>query len=56
MGKIKGSKAHALAMDDGNHNPKQIFKSKDKGNAHANPKKEGNTKPLNDSSGSKGEK
>ena len=56
MGKIKGFKAHALAVHDGSHNPKQKFKSKDKGKAHANPKKEGNTKPFNDSSGSKGEK
>jgi len=56
MGKIKGSKAHALAVHDGSHNPKQRFKSKDKGKAHANPKKEGNTKPFNDSSRSKGEK
>ena len=56
MGKIKGSKAHALAVHDGSHNPKQRFKSKDKGKAHANPKKEGNAKPFNDSSGSKGEK
>ena len=47
MGKIKGSKAHALAVHDGSHNPKQ--RSKDKGKAHANPKKEGNTKPFNDS-------
>ena len=54
MGKIKGSEAHALVVHDGSDNPKQI--SEDKGKAHANPKKEGNTKPFNDSSRSKGEK
>ena len=54
MGKIKGSKAHSLVVHDGSHNPKQ--RSEDKGKAHANTKKEGNTKPFNDSSGSKGEK
>ena len=56
MGKIKGSKAHALALHAGSHNPKQRSKSKDKGKAHANPKKEGNDKPFNDTSRSKGEK
>ena len=56
MGKIKGSKAHALTVHDGSHNPKQRFKSKDKGKAHVNPNKEGNTKPFNDFFGSKGEK
>ena len=47
MGKIKGSKAHALAMHDGIHNPKQRSKSKDKEKAHANTKKEVNTKSFN---------
>ena len=56
MGKIKGSKAHALVLHDGGDNLKHIYKSKDKGNAHENPKKEGNTIPFNDSYGSKGEK
>ena len=56
MGKIKGSKAHALDVHDGSHNPKHRYKFKDKGKAHENPKKEGNTKPFNDSSRSKGEK
>ena len=56
MGKIKGSKEHALAVHNGSDNPKQRSKYKYKGKAHANPKKEGNTKPFNDSSRSKGEK
>ena len=30
MGKIKGSKAHALAVHYGSHNPKHRSKSKDK--------------------------
>ena len=51
MGKIKGSKAHALVVHDGSYNPEQ--RSEDKGKAHANPKKEGTTKPFNDSSRSK---
>ena len=54
MGKIKGSKAHALVVHDGIHNQKQ--RSKYKGKAHVNPNMEGNTKPFNDSSVSKGEK
>jgi hypothetical protein len=55
MGKIKGPKAHAFTMQDDNH---QYQKSKDKGKrkAHANPKKEGYSKPFTDAFGSKGEK
>jgi hypothetical protein len=54
MGKSKGPKAHALTVQDGSH---QSHKSKDKGKmkAHANPKKEGYSKPFTDVSGSKGE-
>jgi hypothetical protein len=55
MGKIKGPKAHALTVQYGSH---QHQKSKDKGKrkSHANPKKEGYSKPFTDASGSKGEK
>jgi hypothetical protein len=47
MGKIKGPKVHALTVQDGNH---QYQKSRDKGKrkAHANPKKEGYSKPFID--------
>jgi hypothetical protein len=40
MGKIKGPKAHALTVQDGNHQY-QKSKYKDKMKDHANPKKEG---------------
>jgi hypothetical protein len=55
MGKIKGPKAHALTLQDGIH---QYHKSKYKykRKAHANPKKEGYSKPFIDSFGSKGGK
>ena len=53
MRKINGSKEHALVVHDCSHNPKQISKSKYKGKEHGNPKKKGNTKPFNDSSGPK---
>jgi hypothetical protein len=56
MGKIKGSKVHALAMQDGSSHQNQKSKDKDKRKVHANPKKEGYSKPFNDASGSKGEK
>jgi hypothetical protein len=56
MGKIKGSKAHALAMQDGSSHQNHKYKNKDKGKTHANPKKEGYSKPFNDSSRSKGGK
>lgn len=55
IGKIRGTKAHALSMHDGNHNPNHKYKYKEKGKAHAKPKKEGYTKPFNDSFGSEGE-
>jgi hypothetical protein len=53
MGKIKGPKAHALTMQDGNH---QYHKSKykEKNKSHAHLKKEGYTKPFTYASGSKG--
>eukprot|EP00253_Pinus_taeda_P001912 PITA_01912 len=63
MGKIKPPKAHALAIHDSSHNKHHRSDSsqknqqqKDKGKAHSHPKKEGYTKPFNDSSGSRNEK
>jgi hypothetical protein len=62
MGKIKGPKVHALTMQDDNGHQYQKSKDKYKRKAHANPKKEGYSKPFNDASrsrdgkGSKGEK
>jgi hypothetical protein len=56
MGKIKGSKAHALVVQEGSSDQNQRSKHKDKGKEHANPKKEGYSKPFNVSSGSKGGK
>jgi hypothetical protein len=55
MGKIKGPKAHELTVQDG---IRQYQKSKDKEKrkSHANPKKEGYSKPFTDASGSKGGK
>jgi hypothetical protein len=56
MGKIKGPKVHALVVQDGINNTNNKYKEKDKRKAHANPKKEGSSKPFNDASRSKGEK
>jgi hypothetical protein len=56
MGKIKGPKAHVLVVHDGSSHQNHKSKHKDKGKGHANPKKEGYSKPFNDSSGSKGGK
>ena len=63
MGKIKPPKAHALAVHDSSHNKHHRSDSsqknqqqKDKGKAHSHPKKEGYTKPFNDSFGSRNEK
>jgi hypothetical protein len=56
MGKIKGPKAHALTVHDGSGHQNKKSKDKDKRKAHANPKKEGYSKPFNDASGSKGGK
>jgi hypothetical protein len=56
MGKIKGSKAHALDVQDGSSHQNKKSKHKDKWKRRENPKKEGYSKPFNDSSGSKGGK
>jgi hypothetical protein len=56
MGKIKGSKAYALAVKDGRSHQNKKYKNKYKGKGHGNPKKEGYSKPFNDSFGSKGGK
>jgi hypothetical protein len=56
MGKIKGPKVHALTVQDGSGHQYQKYKYKDKIKSHANPKKEGYSKPFNDASGSKGGK
>jgi hypothetical protein len=56
MGVIKNSKACALVVHDGNNSQNQKSKIKGKTNSHAEPKKEGYSKPFNDSLGSKGGK
>ena len=56
MGIIKGHKAHALAMHDGNSSQHPKSKLKGKGKVQEASKKEGNSKPFDDSSGSKGGK
>jgi hypothetical protein len=56
MGKIKGPKAHALTVKDVNGHQYHKSKDKDKRKEHANPKKEGYSKPFNDASRSKGGK
>jgi hypothetical protein len=56
MGKIKGPKVHALTVHDGSGHQNQKSKDKDKRKSHANPKKEGYSKPFNDASRSKGGK
>jgi hypothetical protein len=56
MGNIKGSKMHALVVQYGSSQKIHKYKNKDKGKAHGNPKKEGYSKPFNDSSRSKGGK
>ena len=38
MGKIKGAKVHALAVQDGSKHQNQKSKKKYKGKAHENPK------------------
>jgi hypothetical protein len=55
MGKIKGPKEHALTVQDGNHQY-QKYKYKDKRKSHANPKKEGYSKPFTDASDPKVER
>jgi hypothetical protein len=54
--KIKGPKVHALTVQDVSGHQYHKYKYKDKRKAHANPKKEGYSKPFNDASGSKGGK
>jgi hypothetical protein len=54
MGKIKGLKVHELVVQGGSNHPNHKYKDKDKSKAHANPKKEGYSKPFNDAFGSKG--
>jgi hypothetical protein len=56
MGKIKGPKAHALTVQDGNHQKYKKSKDKDKIKYHENMKKEGFSKPFNDAFGFKGGK
>jgi hypothetical protein len=56
MGKIKGPKVHALTVQYGSGHHYYKSKYKDKRKAHANPKKEGYSKPFNDASRSKGGK
>jgi hypothetical protein len=56
MGKIKVPKAHALTVQDDSDHQYHKYKEKDKRKEHANPKKEGYSKPFNDASGPKGGK
>jgi hypothetical protein len=56
MGKIKGPKVHALTVQDGSGHQYHKYKDKYKRKAHANPKKEGYSKPFTDASKSKGGK
>ena len=53
MGKIKGPKVHELTVQDDSGHKYQKSKDKDKRKAHANPKKEGYSKPFKDDFGSK---
>jgi hypothetical protein len=55
MGTIKGPRAHALTVHDGNYKHHK-YKDKYKWKSHAHLKKEGYTKPFTNASGSKGEK
>jgi hypothetical protein len=56
IGKIKGPKAYALAVQDCSNHPNHKSKDKDKSKEYVNPKKEGYSKPFNDASRSKGGK
>jgi hypothetical protein len=53
---IEGLNAHALTVHESSNASNSNSKEKIKGKAHAEPKKEGYSKPFNDSSGSKGGK
>jgi hypothetical protein len=55
-GKNQRYKAHALTVKYGSGHQYQKYKDKDKRKAHANPNKEGYSKPFNDASRSKGGK
>jgi hypothetical protein len=56
MGKIKGPKVHTFTMQDDSGHQYKKYKDKYKRKSHANPKKEGYSKPFYDSSRSKGVK
>jgi hypothetical protein len=53
---IEGPNAYALVMHERSNTSNSNFKKKGKGKLHAKPKKEGYSKPFNDSLGSKGGK
>jgi hypothetical protein len=53
MGVIKKSKSHVLSSHDVNNSQHHKLKKKGKEKAHADKKKEGYSKPFNDSLGSK---
>ena len=55
-GKIKVQKVHALTMQDGSSHKYQKYNDKYKSKAHANPKKEGYSKPFNEAFRYKGGK
>jgi hypothetical protein len=56
MGIIKGPNAHALAMHESNNTSHSKSKQKGRGKMYAEPKKEGYSKPFDDSLSSKGGK
>jgi hypothetical protein len=56
MGIIKGPNVHALAVHESTSTSNSKSKQKGKGKVHAKPKKEGYSKPFDDSSDSKGGK
>lgn len=56
MGIIKGPNAHALSLHESNNTCNPKTKKTCKGKTHVEPKKEGNSKPYDDSSSSKGGK
>jgi hypothetical protein len=56
MGKIKGPKVHEINVKYGRGHQYHKSKYKEKMKSHANPKKEGHSKPFNDDSKSKGGK
>jgi len=54
MGTIKGSNVHALVVHESSSTLNLKSKQKINGKVHFEHKKEGNSKPYDDSSGSKG--